>query len=151
MERREDKREKTCVHARGGIYRDTEDNVVVILESVETTRNQGPPFFCRPTSGNIQTSSERERERKRERERERERIGFSRVRGGIVWNPWRKISLDKERFDSLDRARDYSSPLSGAYGAHRDYNIRELPREYCFDRCLSLSLSLFFSFYPQSS
>ena len=152
MERREDKREKMCVHARGGIYRDTEDNVVVILESVETTRNQGPPFFCRPTSGNIQTSSERERERKRERERERERIGFSRVRGGIVWNPWRKISLDKDRFDSIRLVeRETTRPRYRALMAPIEIIIFESCRGNIVSIDVSFSLSLFFSFYPRSS
>lgn len=142
MERREDKREKMCVHARGGIYRDTEDNVVVILESVETTRNQGPPFFCRPTSGNIQTSSERERER----------IGFSRVRGGIVWNPWRKISLDKDRFDSIRLVeRETTRPRYRALMAPIEIIIFESCRGNIVSIDVSFSLSLFFSFYPRSS
>lgn len=140
MERREDKREKTCVHARGGIYRDTEDNVVVILESVETTRNRGSlllPSNFRKHSNLF-------------RKRERENWIFTRAGWNCLESVAENFARQRPiRFDSLGRARDYSSPLSGAYGAHRDYNIRELPREYCFDRCLFLSL--FLSFYPRSS
>lgn len=123
------------MHARGGIYRDTEDNVIVILESVETTRNQGPPFFCRPTSGNIRTSSERERER----------IGFSRVRGGIVWNPWRKISLDKDRFDSIRLVEgETTRPRYRALMAPIEIIIFESCRGNIVSIDVSLFLSLFF-------